>query len=75
MTAVTPLLWVGECHFDHVRATSTVKAVAIIRGGGTAVVEDFDTAEDVLRALGADQATLDYRLAQGRRRHRDELPD
>lgn len=75
MTAVTPLLWVGESHFDHVRATSTAEAVAIIRGGGTVVVADFDAAEDALRSLGADQATLDYRLAQARQRHRDVLPD
>ena len=75
MTAVTPLLWVGECHFDHVRATSTAEAVAIIRDGGTVVVEDFDVAEGVLRALGADPVTLDYRLAQARQRHRDVLPD
>lgn len=75
MTAVTPLLWVGECHFDHVRATSAAEAVAVIRDGRTVLVEDFDAAEDVLRALGADPATLDYRLAQARRRHRDDLPD
>lgn len=68
MTAVTPLLWVGDCHFDHVSAGSVSEAIASLAEGTTTVVADLNTARAVLNSLGAPPQTIAQRIRDADRR-------
>lgn len=75
MTAVTPLLWVGDCHFDHVSVGSASEAIASLAEGTTTVVADLETARAVLESLGAPLQTIAERIRDADRRHRSGAID
>ena len=75
MTAVTPLLWVSTCHFEHVEVSSSAAALDALAQGLTVVVPDFDLARAVLESLGTPRQTIDYRIATAQQRQADDHPD
>ena len=75
MIAVTTLLWVGDCHFEHERPDSVAAAAELVQSGHTVVVADLDQARAVLVAIGASEQTAEYRLLRARQRTQQGLRD
>lgn len=75
MTAVTPLLWVGECHFEHTPCQTAKQAVDALRVGATVVVPDVETAAEALVLFGAPTSEIAYRITDARRREATGIED
>ena len=75
MTAVTPRLWVGECHFEHTSCKTAKQAVDALHMGATVVVPDFETAAEALGLFGSPTGEIAYRIADARRREATGMKD
>lgn len=75
MTAVTPLLWVRECHFEHTSCGTAAEAADVLRTGATVVVPDFTTAEEALALFGALPSEIHRRIHHARRRQAEGIQD
>lgn len=75
MTAVTPLLWVGDCHFDHTSCGTAEEAADVLRSGSTVVVPGFAIAEAALVQFGAPTNEIHYRISEAHRRRAAGIED
>ena len=75
MTAVTPRLWVEDCHFDHVACASVEGAAQALAEGATVVVPSFEVAQATLETFGAPADEIAYRIDQARRRNEAGIVD
>jgi hypothetical protein len=68
MIAVTPRLWVGGCHFDHVAVDDADSATVALGSGLTVVVPALEVAQLILDKMNVPEATANYRVQRAHQR-------
>ena len=57
-TRVTPLIWVGDCPYPHIKVASASEAEPLIRNGTRCVLPEVGQAEELLKRVGTDPAWI-----------------